>query len=188
MSVSAEPSVMNDLFDSMGEHPVECMRVMTEDEWRHTPTSFHYLPMRYALCRAIVLLSSSRTYLPRARWHTSRKRCHRETTNGNDSYRNYPAFAFCIVMNHDPENNMEWYLPSDKPASDSHVSTSIVISIGHHKNAIGNLEQSVEKETFESSIKKPLGFTPSIFPFPAYSRRCVGSRRHNLGQPKKGSF
>ena len=35
------------------------------------------------------------------------------TTNGKDSYRNYPAFAFCIEMNHDPENNMEWYLPSD---------------------------------------------------------------------------
>ncbi len=32
MSVSAEPSVMNDLFDSMGEHPIECMQVMTEDE------------------------------------------------------------------------------------------------------------------------------------------------------------
>ena len=37
MSVSAEPGVMYDLFDSMGEHPIECMRVMTEDEpgrWR----------------------------------------------------------------------------------------------------------------------------------------------------------
>ena len=32
MSVSAEPDVMYDLFDSMGEHPIECMRVMTEDE------------------------------------------------------------------------------------------------------------------------------------------------------------
>ena len=32
MSVSAEPGVMYDLFDSMGEHPIECMRVMTEDE------------------------------------------------------------------------------------------------------------------------------------------------------------
>ena len=32
MSVSAEPGVMYDLFDSMGEHPFECMRVMTEDE------------------------------------------------------------------------------------------------------------------------------------------------------------
>lgn len=35
-----------------------------------------------------------------------------KTTNGKDSYKNYPAFAFCIEMNHDPENNMEWYLPS----------------------------------------------------------------------------
>ena len=32
MSVSAEPGVMYGLFDSMGEHPIECMRVMTEDE------------------------------------------------------------------------------------------------------------------------------------------------------------
>ena len=32
MSVSAEPGVMYDLFDSMGEHPIECMCVMTEDE------------------------------------------------------------------------------------------------------------------------------------------------------------
>lgn len=35
-----------------------------------------------------------------------------KTTNGKDSYKNYPAFAFCIEMNHDPENNMEWYLPT----------------------------------------------------------------------------
>ena len=39
--------------------------------WQHTPTFFHRLPMRYALCRAHILPSSSRTYLPRARWHTS---------------------------------------------------------------------------------------------------------------------
>ena len=32
MNVSAEPGVMYDLFDSMGEHPIECMQVMTEDE------------------------------------------------------------------------------------------------------------------------------------------------------------
>ena len=32
MSVSTEPGVMYDLFDSWGEHPIECMRVMTEDE------------------------------------------------------------------------------------------------------------------------------------------------------------
>ena len=42
MSVSAEPGVMYDLFDSMGEHPIECMRVMTEDEpgqWQNLPIS-----------------------------------------------------------------------------------------------------------------------------------------------------
>ena len=32
MSVSAEPGVMYDLFDDMGKHPIECMRVMTADE------------------------------------------------------------------------------------------------------------------------------------------------------------
>lgn len=37
-----------------------------------------------------------------------------KTTNGQDSYKNYPAFAYCIEMNHDPENNMEWHLPSMK--------------------------------------------------------------------------
>lgn len=31
MSVSAEPGVMYGLFDSMEEHPIECMRVMSED-------------------------------------------------------------------------------------------------------------------------------------------------------------
>lgn len=36
-------------------------------------------------------------------------------TNGRDSYKNYPAFAYCIEMNHDPENNMEWYLPIGMP-------------------------------------------------------------------------
>lgn len=35
-----------------------------------------------------------------------------KTTNGKDSYKNYPAFVYCIEMNHDPENNMEWHLPS----------------------------------------------------------------------------
>lgn len=35
-----------------------------------------------------------------------------KTTDGQDSYKNYPAFAYCIEMNHDPENNMEWHLPS----------------------------------------------------------------------------
>ena len=34
-----------------------------------------------------------------------------KSTNGADSYRNYPAFAYCIEMNHDPEHDMEWHLP-----------------------------------------------------------------------------
>ena len=32
VNVSAEPGVMYALFDDWGEHPIECMRVMTEDE------------------------------------------------------------------------------------------------------------------------------------------------------------
>ena len=39
MSISAEPGVMYDLFDSMGEHPIECMQVMTEDK----PGQWQYL-------------------------------------------------------------------------------------------------------------------------------------------------
>ena len=39
MNVSAEPGIMYDLFDSMGEHPIECMQVMTEDE----PGQWQYL-------------------------------------------------------------------------------------------------------------------------------------------------
>lgn len=35
-----------------------------------------------------------------------------KTTGGEDTYTNYPAFAYCIEKNHDPENNMEWHLPS----------------------------------------------------------------------------
>lgn len=34
-----------------------------------------------------------------------------KTTSGKDSYKNYPAIAYCIEMNHDL-NNIEWYLPS----------------------------------------------------------------------------
>ena len=33
-----------------------------------------------------------------------------KTTNGTDSYHNYPAFEYVIEMNHDPEHNMEWHL------------------------------------------------------------------------------
>lgn len=34
-----------------------------------------------------------------------------KTTGGKDHYKNYPAFAYCIEMNIDPENNLEWHLP-----------------------------------------------------------------------------
>ena len=37
-----------------------------------------------------------------------------KTTNGRDSYKNYPAFAYCIEMNHNPEKNMEWHLPTEE--------------------------------------------------------------------------
>ena len=42
--------------------------------WQHTPTSFRRLPMRYALCRALIQVFFLRTYLPRTRWHTSSNR------------------------------------------------------------------------------------------------------------------
>lgn len=41
-----------------------------------------------------------------------------KTTNGADSYKNYPAFAYCIEMNHDPENDMEWHLPTESEVGD----------------------------------------------------------------------
>ena len=41
-----------------------------------------------------------------------------KTTNGKDSYKNYPAFAYCIEMNHDPANNMEWHLGSQSETED----------------------------------------------------------------------
>ena len=51
MSVSEEPGVMYDLFDSEGKYPMVCMRVMDEDfpgEWRNLPMSaiegFDYEP------------------------------------------------------------------------------------------------------------------------------------------------
>ena len=43
-----------------------------------TPMSFHRFLMRYALYRAIILASSSRTYWPRARWPTYSNRWNRE--------------------------------------------------------------------------------------------------------------
>lgn len=33
-----------------------------------------------------------------------------KSTNGADSYHNYPAFEYVIEMNHDSANNMEWHL------------------------------------------------------------------------------
>ena len=41
-------------------------------------------------------------------------------TNGKDSYKNYPAFAYCIDMNIDPAHNMEWYFPSIEEMLDAH--------------------------------------------------------------------
>ena len=46
MNVSAEPGVMYDLFDSMGEHPIECMQVMTEDEPGQWQNLYFYLESR----------------------------------------------------------------------------------------------------------------------------------------------
>ena len=41
-----------------------------------------------------------------------------KTTNGADSYKNYPAFAYCIEMNHDPAKDMEWHLPTVEEVGD----------------------------------------------------------------------
>ena len=41
-----------------------------------------------------------------------------KTTGGKDNYKNYPAFAYCIEMNHDPDKNMEWYLPTSEELPD----------------------------------------------------------------------
>lgn len=40
-----------------------------------------------------------------------------KTTGGKDDYLAYPAFAYCIEMNHDPEHNLEWYLPAEEEMS-----------------------------------------------------------------------
>lgn len=67
-----------------------------------------------------------------------------KTTNGADNYRNYPAFAYCIEMNHDPENDMEWYLPSDgdlpdlryyKVFSDNYYWSAFSLSSGGYTSA-----------------------------------------------------
>ncbi len=67
-----------------------------------------------------------------------------KTTGGKDNYKNYPAFAYCIEMNHDPDNDMEWYLPSyDElpdmrmyPAfSDMYYWTSSSLSTGDESSA-----------------------------------------------------
>lgn len=43
-----------------------------------------------------------------------------KTTKGKDSYKNYPVFAHCIEMNHEPENNMEWHLPTSFEMSEEY--------------------------------------------------------------------
>lgn len=54
-------------------------------------------------------------------------------TNGQDSYKNYPAFAYCIEMNHDPENNMEWHLPSlDEMRAYAQAQSYINTPLGKH--------------------------------------------------------
>lgn len=67
-----------------------------------------------------------------------------KTTGGKDNYRNYPAFAYCIEMNHDPEKDMEWYLPADNdlpdirqyPAfSDTYYWTASSLQSGGYKSA-----------------------------------------------------
>jgi len=68
-----------------------------------------------------------------------------KSTGGKDSYKNYPAFAFCIEMNHDPENNMEWYLPSyDEIHSYAHDESYAGTPFGKHNYWWSSSEEPVD--------------------------------------------
>lgn len=49
-----------------------------------------------------------------------------KTTGGADSYKNYPAFAYCIEMNHDPANDMEWHLGARSEGRSMPISPGII--------------------------------------------------------------
>ena len=72
-----------------------------------------------------------------------------KTTGGKDSYKNYPAFAFCIEMNHDPENNMEWYLPSeDEIKSYAHGQSYSGTPIAKHNYWWSSSENSINGNAY----------------------------------------
>lgn len=57
-----------------------------------------------------------------------------KTTGGADSYKNYPAFAYCIEMNHDPAKDMEWHLGARSEVEDMRGEEYADFS-GYHWNA-----------------------------------------------------
>lgn len=72
-----------------------------------------------------------------------------KTTDGKDSYKNYPAFAFCIEMNHDPENNMEWYLPSeDEIRSYAHAQSYSGTPIARHNYWWSSSEDHIDGDAY----------------------------------------
>ncbi len=72
-----------------------------------------------------------------------------KTTGGKDSYKNYPAFAFCIEMNHDPENNMEWYLPSeDEIRSYAHAQSYSGTPISKHNYWWSSSEDHIDGNAY----------------------------------------
>ena len=47
-----------------------------------------------------------------------------KNSDGRYSLSDFPAFAYCIEMNHNPEKNMEWYLPSERSEKYREVSNN----------------------------------------------------------------
>ncbi len=79
---------------TQARQPISTKRLV----WAMSSAMYRYLPLS--------VFDMSGIEMTKAIYNLSK------TTNGKDNYKNYPAFAFCIEMNHDPENNMEWHLPS----------------------------------------------------------------------------
>jgi len=75
-----------------------------------------------------------------------------KTTGGKDSYKNYPAFAFCIEMNIDPEHNMEWYLPSqDEICSYAHGQSYSGTPIAKHNYWWSSSENHINGKAYNVS-------------------------------------
>ena len=72
-----------------------------------------------------------------------------KATGGKDTYKNYPAFAFCIEMNHDPEHHMEWYLPSvDEMRSYAHGQSYSGTPVARHNYWWTSTENSLNGNAY----------------------------------------